>query len=195
MSYNSKILTTSSKGIAAFKAGQFSIASDGKVSASSGAYSLIQSQTIGTAVNTVTFTNIPSTYNEIIGVFSNVTFTSAGNIFYQFSADNFSTTTSIDAVYFVNSGTPAVGQYNSTTYLAKQGAASVPIMGYIHLFNMSSSLIKCIRSFIGTNGGTSSSSATNVPGAGTIISTNKINAIKVSTSATFSAGTFELYGM
>lgn len=155
-------------------------------------YDVIETQTLGSAATTVTFSSIPATYTDLI-LIVNGTVSSSSNSYIRFNSDagsNYSDT----LLYGTGSGSPG-SERNATQTRVNAGNmyASTMNTSIVHIFNYTNTNV--YKTIFGRW-----NSAANIVGAtgGLWRSTSAITSITLSllSSYTFSANdTFTLYGV
>jgi hypothetical protein len=156
-------------------------------------YTPIATQTLGSAVGTVTFTSIPSTYTDLV-LIANGTAVSNTGWGLQFNSD---TTSTYSATYLEGNGTSAIAERYSATYMrtcwnslwntTSPSNATIQIQNYSNTTKYKTALW---RSDSITGGYTEA-------GVGVWRSTSAINRIDIIiSSVNFATGsTFTLYGI
>jgi hypothetical protein len=162
-------------------------------------YDSIATTTISSNVTSLSFTNISSSYTDLIVVCSNFTSTAAGGtIYFQFNGDtgsNYSTTE------FYGNGTSAASvRLTSTTilpitYFVTTGTTQTGQIAIAHIMNYSNTTTN--KTVLARENNASDAS---YPGAGAVVglwrSTAAINRIDLSNnSKTWNAGTVTIYGI
>jgi hypothetical protein len=158
-------------------------------------YEPIQTQTVGTAVATITFSSIPQTYTDLILVMTGTTSATGASLRMQFNSD---TTSLYSDTYLVGNGTSASsGRDSAQTSIrvsqnATGGTLNVQRVNILQIFNYSNtSVFKTLLA----RGNADLEVGLNV---GLYRSTNAITAFNLfnGSSATFGVGTtFVLYGI
>jgi hypothetical protein len=158
-------------------------------------YEPISSQTVGTAVATITFSSISQTYTDLVLVMTGTTSSTGASFFMRFNSD---TTSLYSDTYLVGNGTSASsGRDSASTSIrvsqnATGGTLNVQRVNILQIFNYSNtSVFKTILA----RGNADLEVGLN---AGLYRSTNAITAFDLfnGSSATFGVGTtFTLYGI
>ena len=158
-------------------------------------YEPISSQTVGTAVATITFSSIPQTYTDLVLVMTGTTSSTGASLRLQFNSD---TTSLYSDTYLVGNGTSASsGRDSAQTSIrvsqnATGGTLNVQRVNILQIFNYSNtSVFKTVLA----RGNADLEVGLN---AGLYRSTSAITALNLfnGASATFGVGTtFTLYGI
>jgi len=89
------------------------------MAAKTGTYTLINSNTLGSAASSVTFSSIPSTYTDLVLVVSNITNASSTNsVFLRFNSD---TATNYSSTFLEGNGTSATSNRQSNRTVIDSG--------------------------------------------------------------------------
>ena len=158
-------------------------------------YEPISTQTVGTAVATITFSSIPQTYTDLVLVMTGTTSSTGASLRLQFNSD---TTSLYSDTYLVGNGTSASsGRDSAQTSIrvsqnATGGTLNVQRVNILQIFNYSNtSVFKTVLA----RGNADLEVGLN---AGLYRSTSAITALNLfnGASATFGVGTtFTLYGI
>jgi hypothetical protein len=159
-------------------------------------YDPIATNTLSSAVSTLTFSSIPQTYTDLILV-CNLGQASAANVALQFNGD---TGANYDAMiaYASGTGAPAAGQYSNLNFVyGLNGAGQLPntivASGWFEIFSYSSTVVR--KSLLTRYANNDLAEITNF--SGTWRNTAAINSIRVfSYSGNYLVGSsFTLYGI
>jgi hypothetical protein len=164
------------------------------VAASSGAMTLISSNTLGTATSTITFDSIPGTYTHLQLVMQAAT--GGADNFINMTFNNVTTSTYYGQLISARAGT--VGseeQLGATSF--KVGILNVMFSGIINIPNYKNTDIKKTANWLaGDRVGTATSNVRTMTGFGTNDATTAITRFDLNCASTFAVGsTFSLYGM
>jgi hypothetical protein len=151
-------------------------------------YTPIANTTLTSAAASYTFSSIPSTYTDLVLVFSG-TAVSSDTMYYQFNND---TTALYSDTYMFGDGTAGSGRHANYGYILAGGINTtqshqvINIMNYANTTTNKTTLLR----------GNASGVAATVAFVGMWRSTAAITSIKLSIAATFATGsTFTLYGI
>ena len=163
-------------------------------------YSLIASNTLGSAATSYTFSSIPGTFTDLIFVF-NGAMTTADYVLFQVGNGSVDTATNYSATRLIGNGTAASsGRSTSTAYIQFSDVMNTNRNNLIASFQDYSNTTTYKTLLTRTNTPLTDAGATGTVSAGVGLwrSTAAINTIKFYTFAgqTFAAGsTFKLYGI
>jgi len=159
------------------------------------AYEVISTQTLGTAVATVTLSSIPATYTDLVLIINGVINTGESGIFCQVGNGSVDTATNYSTTYILGDGTSATSGRESSatnTFLGRIQADPYNSTSIIHYMNYSNTTT--YKTFLGRG----NDPTYVIQQVGLWRSTSAINTIKLSlvSTFTFTAGsTFTLYGV
>jgi len=159
------------------------------------AYELISTQTLGTAVASVTLSSISQTYTDLVLIVNGVINSGESAIFCQVGNGSVDTGTNYSTTYILGDGSNAVSGRESTqtnTFLGRIQADPYNSTSIIHYMNYANTTT--YKTFLGKG----SDATYAIQQVGLWRSTSAINTIKLSlvSTFTFSTGTtFTLYGI
>jgi hypothetical protein len=161
---------------------------------SSGAMTLISSNTLSSATSTITFDSIPSTYTHLQLVIQAAT--GGSDNFINMTFNNVTTSTYYSQLISARGSTvSAEDQLGATSF--KVGILNVMFSGIINIPNYKNTAIKKTVNYLaGDRLGTGANNVRTMTGFGTNDATTAITRFDLNCASTFSIGsTFSLYGM
>jgi hypothetical protein len=151
-------------------------------------YEPIATQTLVSSATSVTFSSIPSTYTDLIIIFSG-TAVSGDTMYYHFNND---TSAIYSDTYIFGDGTAGTGRHTNQGAIFGAGINTTQSHQILHIMNYANTTTFKTTLLRGNGSGT----AATVEFVGLSRSTSAITSIKLNLNANFASGsTFTLYGI